>query len=303
MIKSGIEDDIVNSNIDINEQEHMKYFCYGQLKKPQIRDDYKVLIELTLIFLGEKQFGFRLPSQTSHARWMSKAIYSLKMFIFRDQILDNSFKKSTNKFRDMCIFLVKLYIEPWFETTNAIKAPLQDLKFINSAIGYATTNSKVAKVILGKMSKHLWYLAPYNVALGLLDYDVPIDVKRKMLKNFSLKEPILKLKDDRSFSNMSQLQNCDLSDFVSEKTQQFIEKFGLSSNFLKLDPSVWETSFSFDESWTFARDLCVAERGVKFMKDYNKILTNDEEEKQKILQLVEAYHKKYPSNKKSDLIH
>lgn len=46
----------------------------------------------------------------------------------------------------------------------------------------------------------------------------------------------------------------------------------------------------------------VAKRGVKFMKDYNKILTNDEDEKQILLQIVEAYRKKYPSYKKSELL-
>ena len=93
---------------------------------------------------------------------------------------------------------------------------------------------------------------------------------------------------------------------MSGKTKSFFNRFGLPLTFLDSDPSTWETTFEYEEGWSFCRDLLVvndtAERGVKFMKDYNKILTNNEEEKQMLLQVVEAYRKKYASYKKSDLI-
>lgn len=80
-----------------------------------------------------------------------------------------------------------------------------------------------------------------------------------------------------------------------------------SSAFLKLDPASWETAFDYEEGWSFCCDLCVvndtAERGIKFIQDYNRILTKDEDEFQLILQSVEAYKKKFKSSKKSDLIH
>lgn len=80
----------------------------------------------------------------------------------------------------------------------------------------------------------------------------------------------------------------------------------MSTDFLEQDPSTWDTSYAFDEGWTFCRDLFVvndvAERGVKFFQEYNKILTNDEEEKQLLLQIIESYRKQYPTHKKSDLI-
>lgn len=87
--KSGIEDEFVCLEVNSTERENIKTFCGEQLKKKQIRDDYKEFLELALIFLGEKKFdekklGFRLPGPTSHARWMAKAIYtfSQKYFYF-----------------------------------------------------------------------------------------------------------------------------------------------------------------------------------------------------------------------------
>lgn len=122
---------------------------------------------------------------------------------------------------------------------------------------------------------------------------------------FLLKRSV-KLKDGRSHSNLIAFENYSLSDFVSEKTKLFFSEFGLSSTFLELDPSIWETAFDFEEGWSFCRNIFVVndagERGVKFVQDYNRILTKDEDELQLILQMVEAYRKKYPSYKKSVLM-
>lgn len=43
----------------------------------------------------------------------------------------------------------------------------------------------------------------------------------------------------------------------------------------------------------------LAERKVKLMKEYSKILTNDEEQKQYLLQTVKKYRGALPDNQKS----
>lgn len=201
---------------------------------------------------------------------------------------------------------MKLYIKVWFRCTNAIDAPLQDLTFIQDAIKYSETNSEISAIILKKMSNHLWYISEETIALAFFDSKVPYEEKRKMVENLKSKEPIVKLKNGRHYLNLIDFQKYSLCDFVSEKTKYFFSCFSLSLEFLKFEPITWETSFEFEEGWTFCKDLLVvnytAERGVKFIQDYNRILTNDEEEKQLLLQVVEAYRQKYPSYKKSDLI-
>ena len=52
------------------------------------RDDYEEFLQLALIFLGGTPSGgikYRAPGAIHHARWMAKAIYSFKIFLFRDQ--------------------------------------------------------------------------------------------------------------------------------------------------------------------------------------------------------------------------
>lgn len=85
---------------------------------------------------------------------MSKAIYCLKIFIFRNQYLVD--KQELDKFRAVCIFIVRLYAKAWFTTTNTIEAPTSDLQFI----------------------KHLWYLVPETAALSFFSTNLSTEEKR-----------------------------------------------------------------------------------------------------------------------------
>lgn len=80
----------------------------------------------------------------------------------------------------------------------------------------------------------------------------------------------------------------------------------LSSIFLTQDPATWEINFDYEVGWKFCQNLPVvkdtAECGVKFMKDYHRILIRDEEQVQFLLQVVEAYKNKYTSYKNPELI-
>lgn len=69
--------------------EEVVDFVTGVLSNPnsQIpRDDYRELLDLTLAFLGKpfQNFSFRKPGAYYHARWMSKVIYVLKIYLFRN---------------------------------------------------------------------------------------------------------------------------------------------------------------------------------------------------------------------------
>lgn len=302
--KSGLEDEIVRSKISDTECEIIKRFCKKQLALVQIREDYRELLELTLTFLGETGFNFRTCSNTSHARFMAKGIYSLKMLVFRDQFHFTA--RELNGLRDVCIFLVRIYIKVWYGSTTAIQAPNQDLNFIKDAIAFAETDQTASEVALSKFKNHLWYLTPETTALAFFDPDVPLEEKRKMVERLQSAEPIVKLAEYRKFlKNPRLLLHNTLSDFVSYKTKHFFVSFGLSSDFFEFDPSTWTTNVDYLDALECCRELSVvndtAERGVRFMKEYNKLLTKSDEQFQLILQLVEGYRKKYPSYKKSAL--
>jgi len=61
-------------------------FAQSQLNKFQPRDDYCELLELSIIFLGgtpERGIRCRYPGAIHMARLMVRAIYSIKMWLFR----------------------------------------------------------------------------------------------------------------------------------------------------------------------------------------------------------------------------
>lgn len=86
----------VRSKISDEECNQIKQFCQNQLQITQIRGDYEELLELVFTFLG------------GEARFMSKNIYCLKIYLFRSQFKLTA--KELDCIRDFSIFVVKLYI-------------------------------------------------------------------------------------------------------------------------------------------------------------------------------------------------
>lgn len=302
--QSGLEDESIRMVITNDECEDIKSFCFVKLTEKQPRSDYREFLKLVLVFLGEDAGDFRAPGPTSNARWMAKAIYCLKMFLFR-----NEYKltpREVNSLRDVCLFLVKIYVKAWFGSTNAISAPNQDYNFVLDSASYSQFDSTVSKEILRKLGNHLWYFAVDTIALAFFDPTVSVEEKVKMIQRLQFSEPIVKLQNGRKLDDPKILLNHSLSDFVSKHTYNFFSNFGLSSEFLKYHPSTWESNDDYQKGVAICRNIPVvndtAERGVKFIKDYNKFLTNNEEEMQLILQTVEEYRKKYKSFNKSALI-
>jgi len=130
-------------------------------------------IKLCLIFLGKispTEVRFRAPGAFHHARWMAKAIYALKIFIFREQFIlsDGDF----NAMRDICLFIIIIYVKMWFQAPIAVMAPNEDLKFIKNLIQYRQIDQGISEKALGKYLNHLWYLNPEQFCFSLFDQKV-----------------------------------------------------------------------------------------------------------------------------------
>ena len=94
-------------------------------KKSQVRDDYKELIELTMVVLGKPpaNIHWRAPGPIHHARWMAKLLY-----LFRDQrVAFNLIKKEELQLQRFVQFGALFYNKAWIEAPLAAEAPGQDL--------------------------------------------------------------------------------------------------------------------------------------------------------------------------------
>lgn len=98
----------------------------------------------------------------------------------------------------------------------------------------------------------------------------------------------------------------EMDHFISPQSLNFFTRFEISTNFLKLDPSLWPEDEHFNKGLNVVKRLKVvndtAERAVHLMEEYNNILTRDEDQKQYILQIVSEYRKSFPDPKKQTAI-
>jgi hypothetical protein len=286
--------------------EYVAQFVTEQLRTKQPRDDYSEFLQLTLVALGEEQrilrrVHFSPPGAYHRARWMAKGLYCLKMLCFREQFKMNAHELQAIK--RICLFTVTLYIKAWFTAPMTCDAPYNDLCLLQHVELFDAIDSQIAEVALGKITGHMWYLSEDLAALSLFSDKVFADEKRQIVA--ALSTPVgnvdLRRVDPKSIKCFRERT---LSQFVTKRSMNLFTALKLDQSFLSSDPDVWEARDDFKIAKQTVAAVHVvndcAERAVKLATDYNMALTQDEEQRQLIFQVVE-YHRKQitaPSKRK-----
>lgn len=304
--KSGMEDRKVSQHINQMKADEIIEFCANELLTKQPRDDYREFLELTILFLGGKispNRTFAPAGPIHHARWMAKAIYSLKIYLFREQFALTDHE--LDGIRDVCIFLAVLYVKAWYQCKSAIHAPNNDLNFIKEAIQYAKIDKNISKIVLDKFSKHLWYLSDEALGFAFFDSSVSVDMKKKMVKRLKIRA----IDKKRVIVTPEQMQkgygSKQLHDFVTANTLNFFKRIDVSTDFLSVDPAKWEDRDDYNDGLNICRSIQVvndiAERAVQMFSTYNRLGTKDEEDMQYMMHCINDYNAKYPSVVRSKL--
>lgn len=261
---------------------------------------------LSSIFLGgvnNQDVKFKAPGACHHARWLSKALYCLKIYLFRKQ-----FKVSAavlDILRKVCIFIVLFYVKIWFNAPNAVKAPNSDLQLIKDLIEYRKIHPEIANAALEKLSKHLWYLHEQLACLALFDNTVLSEEKLKMVKSLNSNEVFEKSNKHFSvpYNLISLLADNNISDFVTPNSTFIFKQFDLSHEFLSTEQHTWESNPDYQKCLDTFKNLKevndIAERGVALTQKFNEALTYNEDERQKIFQTVQNHRSQYPLCTKS----
>jgi len=98
-----------------------------------------------LFFLGgspQRGIHFAAPGPMLHASWMSKVIYSLKVWMFGSQ-----FRLATLEEKgllQMCLLAVILYLKAWFMAPLAVSAPRHDLSLLQDLYKYRQHNEAIS---------------------------------------------------------------------------------------------------------------------------------------------------------------
>ena len=97
-----------------NIKDELIRFIYTVLEQDkQPRDDYRELMEITLIFLGDitqKQIRFRAPGASPCARWMAKVVHTFKVWLFRSQFRMIHHEQNEKNIQQFCatVYLQKM---------------------------------------------------------------------------------------------------------------------------------------------------------------------------------------------------
>lgn len=281
-------------------------FIEKALLETQPRDDYRELLELASIFLGtspSRGVRFSAPGAMHHARWMAKAIYSFKVWLFRSQF--KLTPRENRGLRDLCIFFARIYVRAWTTAPLAAKASNGDLVLLKALQNYSTINTAISNATFHKMMGHLWYLSEELVALALFDDDVLPEVKERMLEAMNTtigeEEPAKRVTIDPDT-----LQVKSLYDFTTKNTKSFFKKLNLKTDFLELPLEQWKDDPSFQDAKASVQALSVindhAERGVALVQGFSGRITKDEEQLQYLLQVVADHRKSFPNALKRTLL-
>ncbi|GBO06296.1 hypothetical protein AVEN_10238-1 [Araneus ventricosus] len=97
----------------VPELENLLDFYRVELKNIIVKDDYRELIELSIVFLGgdaeKKKLKIRAPGAMHQARWMARAIYSRKLSLFSSQLKLNT--KDKEALLEVLLFIVTIYVK------------------------------------------------------------------------------------------------------------------------------------------------------------------------------------------------
>lgn len=275
-------------------------------KKFVPRGDYLEMMELCLLVLGKSIPGytFKLPHSCSNARWMGKIIYSLKIFLFRDQV--NLTDSELINLEEFCVFACLIYTKSWIQCCVTSNSPTNDLDLLKSLNRYERINAKIANCAIEKFKNHLWYLGSELVVLSLFSEKVEDTVKSRMfekmksLDNKQWTERCYKLTFDKRIFKK------ELFDFVGPSSMTVLKSLKINIDFMfQNDVNNWKHLDEYRKAKEMVDSFKVvndtAERALKMMTDFNQSLTHNEDDKQSAIQVVEDNRKRIPNLKKSVL--
>lgn len=229
------------------------------------------------------------------ARWMARAIYSLKIYLFRKQF--NLTKFELKALTRINKFILTVYLEAWFTAPDAISAPRHDLTLLKRLKSYE--DSEIKQVTVDKFLRHQDYLEEENICLALFDKNVHNPMKLKMA------ERILNHMDGKEYQNKRSVH--ELQDCVSPRSINFFSILGINPDFLR-DEKVdrWSEYESFKEAEEICATLNVvndsAERAIALGQKFNSFATEKEDQKQAILTNVFRNRKNLKVLTKTEII-
>ena len=271
----------------------VKAFISKELQQKQLREDYRELIALAARAVGlDVSDPILKPGAIHRARWMAKAIYSLKMqLLLKDnenvlQLTDQQLQ-GIQRFNH---FVLKVYIQSWFTCCSAVDAAVNDISLINRLHNYE--DDHLCTIGLKMIKRHSWYLSNEMATLCLFSDLVSLKDKEALVKAMlSERGPHLPTTLPKSVTDL-------------QISREFFTTTTINCSFLDIPVKEWPQNNDYNDAIRLTKNLkCVndsAERGVALIQKFSAAAV-DEEQKQFLLQVVEKHRQDFASCNREDL--
>ena len=270
-----------------------------QKKGAYKRDDYKELINLVLMYLGENEnYEIHKPGATHKARWLMKLLHTLKIVMLEKSLPNMIFgrsKRMSVQIKRFVLFLVFCYVPWWFTCPIATSAARNDILFYQTMCNFQDIDNEISKAVKTSIQHHQWYIVSEMIPLALFDKGLDNSDKDKLAKKIMCypRKECFESRHGQGFGKPIFQKNVPINivDAVySADVWNFFEILKIPTDFLKSPPQTWNTNKSYLDSLEKVSNLkvCndVAERGVKLIQDFIS-QKKDEEKVQNTLQVVE----------------
>ncbi|KAG0721650.1 hypothetical protein GWK47_046059 [Chionoecetes opilio] len=199
-------------------------------------------------------------------------------------------------------FATEIYVLRWFESTVPSYVPANDLGFAKDILQYH--DESIRKACFTTLSRHFWYLSEDLIGLSLFDSRLPVSDKQAIVQAIlydeGAEEPAKRIN-----LPSTQVPAATLPSFATKNSLRLFEALDIKTDFLSANPRKWQEEESYVEACRRIEGLRVvndiAERGVALIQSFNLRLTKDEEQRQFLLQVVEAHRHQQPGTSKASL--
>ena len=292
------------------ETEDLLSFINSRLEPQHVKDlargDYKEYLELAKIILGgsidrKKGYTYHIqrPGADHHARWMSKAIYILKMSLLHHQL--GLHWRTKKKIQQMALFAVFVYLEAWFTSGSLFSAASNDLKLYSRIQKFSKVNKKVSCSTAQVINRHTWYLTEDLVPLAVFVESLSLETRNNIAKKISQLPSVL---PDIGKPTLPALaKESSLIDFVGPRSTLLFSLLEVPHSFL--DAEDWISTSSYSKARSLLQKLTPlndsSERALALATTLNSNMTRNEESFQELVQAVESHRKSYGLETKEDL--
>ena len=184
------------------------------------RCDYKEYLELAKLILGDKitrkngfifhlsRPGVLLQHQLPDIHWQTK-----------------------KKMEKMALFVVFVYLRPWFTASGLSSAAQNDLLFCKSLAKYKKINTGVSSKTLAVLNRHTWYLTEDLISLSLFNEDISLENRTLLAAQIHHKSSPADM-DIRKPTLPAVTVKSELLDFVGPRSKLLFDLLEIPTDFL-----------------------------------------------------------------------